>query len=152
MDDSRLLADNRLFLCINFAPQDHIQMAFDYWAGSIKDGQWVWAEAVKDIASRYRLKDSAVLQKVRETATAFDVRVRCSSTCHDVPRELSCRAEFRISRSRDFIWEQCKDQLRHQRTREDEERANILLWKKRAFLASLIARTTSFDYASISYA
>jgi hypothetical protein len=152
MDDSRLLADNRLFLCINFAPQDHIQMAFDYWAGSIKDGQWVWAEAVKDIASRYRLKDSAVLQKVRETATAFDVRVRCSSTCHDVPRELSCRAEFRISRSRDFICEQCRDQLRHQRTREDEERANILLWKKRAFLASLIARTTSFDYASISYA
>lgn len=27
-------------------------MALDYWAGSIKDDKWVWAEPVKTIASR----------------------------------------------------------------------------------------------------
>src|SRR5579871_5383527 len=97
MDNSRRVSDNRLLLCFHSASQDQIQMAFDYWAGSIKDGGWVWAEPVKDIASRYSLKDSAVLQKVREAATAFDVRVRCSSTSHDVPRALSCRSEFRAA-------------------------------------------------------
>ena len=63
---------NRLLLCIHYASQEHIQMAFDYWAGSIKEGDWVWVESVKEIALRYSFKDSAVLQKVREAATAFD--------------------------------------------------------------------------------
>jgi len=152
MDDSRLVSENGLLLCIHFASQNQIQMAFDYWAGSIKDGEWVWAEQVKEIASRYGLKDSALLQKVREVATAFDVNTRCSSTSHDVPRALSCRGEFRMSRARDFICEECENQLRQQRLREEQERAIVVLCKKKTFLASLIARTTPIDYASISYA
>ena len=80
------MMDNRVLLCIHSASQDQIQMAFDYWAGSIKDGEWVWTEPVKGIASRYNLKDSALLQKVREAATAFDLSTRCSSADHDIPR------------------------------------------------------------------
>jgi len=127
-------------------------MAFDYWAGYIKDSAWVWAEPVREIALRYRLKDSVLLQKVREAATAFDLSTRCSSPDHDMPRVLSSRGEFRMPCARDFVCEECKDQLRQQRFREEEERAKVLLWKKRAFLASLVARTTPIDYASISYA
>lgn len=152
IDDSRPVSDNRLLLCIDFASQDQIQMAFDYWAGTIKDGEWVWAEPVKGIASRYNLKDSALLQKVREAATAFDLSTRCTSASHDVPRALSCRGEFRTAPAKDFLCEECWEQLREQRIHEEEERAKVLLWKKKAFLASLVARTTPFDYASISYA
>lgn len=143
---------NRLLLCIHYASQEHIQMAFDYWAGSIKEGDWVWVESVKEIALRYSFKDSAVLQKVREAATAFDLSTRCSSADHDTPRALSCRGEFRMTRVRDFLCEECREQLREQRCREEEERAKVLHWKKKAFLASLISRTTFIDYASISYA
>src|ERR1035437_5971502 len=120
MDDSRPVSDNRLLLCIHSVSQEHIQMALDYWAGSIKDGGWVWVESVKEIASRYSLKDSAVLQKVRETATAFDLSTRCISADHDIPRALSCRGEFRMSRARDFVCEECWEQMRQQRFREEE--------------------------------
>lgn len=152
MDNSRLVSENRLLLCIHSASQDQIQMAFDYWAGSIKDGGWVWVESVKEIASRYSLKDSAVLQRVREAATAFDLSTRCSSADHDIPRVLSCRGDFRTTRVKDFVCGECWEHLREQRFLEEEERAKVLLWKKKAFLASLIARTTPIDYASISYA
>ena len=57
-----------------------------------------------------------------------------------------------MTRVRDFVCEECWERLREQRFREEEERAKVLQWKKRAFLASLIARTTPIDYASISYA
>jgi hypothetical protein len=152
MDDSSLVPNNRLLLCINVASQDKIQMAFDYWAGSIKDGEWVWGETVKEIAGRYNLKDSPLIRKVRETATAFDLSTRCSSADHRIPRALRCRGEFRTTPAKDFVCEECWEQLRQQRFREEEERAKVLLCKKRAFLASLISRTTPFDYASISYA
>jgi hypothetical protein len=142
----------RLLLCLHAESQEHVQMAFDYWAGTIKDGEWEWAETVKGLALRHNLKDSAVLQKVREVATAFDLSTRCTSANHDVPRALSCRGEFRATPVKDFVCEECWEQLRQQRLREEEDRAKVLLWKKRAFLASLMARTTAFDYASISYA
>jgi hypothetical protein len=112
----------------------------------------VWVESVKGIASRYNLKDSALLHKVREAATAFDLSTRCSSAGHHVPRALSCRGEFRATPAKDFLCEECWEQLREQRLHEEEERAKVLLWKKKAFLASLVARTTPIDYASISYA
>lgn len=57
-----------------------------------------------------------------------------------------------MTRVRDFVCEKCWEHLREQRFREEEERAKVLHWKKKAFLASLIARTTPIDYASISYA
>lgn len=152
MDDCRLVSDNYLLLCIHCASQDQIQMAFDYWAGSIKDGEWEWTEPVKGIASRYGLKGSVLLQKVREGATAFDLSTRCSSAHHDIPRVLSCRGDFRMTRVRDFVCKECWEHLREQRFREEEERARGLHWKKKAFLASLVARTTPIDYASISYA
>lgn len=63
MHDSTLVSDNRLLLCILSSSQEQIQMAFDYWAGSMKDGEWVWAEAVREIALRYSVKDSALLKK-----------------------------------------------------------------------------------------
>ena len=127
-------------------------MAFDYWAGSLKGGEWAWVEPVREIALRYSLKDSVLLQRVREAATAFDLSTRCSSAGHDVPREVSCRSELTMSSRREFVCSECTDRLWAQRIREEEERAKVLASKKRAFLASLVARATTIDYASISYA
>jgi len=152
MDDSRLVSDNRLLLCIRSASQEYIQMAFDYWAGSLKDGDWVWAEPVREIALRYGLKDSALLQKVREAATAFDLSTRCSSANDNMPHALSCRGEFRTTPAKDFVCEECWEQLREKRFQEEQERAKVLHWKKKAFLASLVARSTTTDYALIGYA
>jgi len=141
-----------LLLCFRTESQEQVQLALDYWAGSIKDGEWVWAEPVKGIASRYSVKDSVLLQKVREAATAFDLSTRCSFADHGIPRMLSCRGDFRMTCARDFVCEECREQLREQRFREEEDQAKVLYWKKKAFLASLVARTTPIDYASISYA
>lgn len=146
------MTEIRLLLCVHAECHEQIQMAFDYWAGSEKDGEWVWAEPVKEIASRYNLKDSTLLQKVREAATAFDLHTRCNSAEHDIPREVSRRSAVGISWGTGFICDECKDKLRQQRFREEEERVKVLLWKRRAFLASLIARAVPIDYASISYA
>ncbi len=128
------MTDIRLLLCLHVESQEHIQMAFDYWAGCVKDGKWVWAEPVTGIASRYNFKDSSLLQTVREAATAFDLTTRCSSAEHDIPRALSCRGELRMSCARDFVCEECKDRLRQERYREEEERAKALLWKKKQSL------------------
>jgi hypothetical protein len=152
MDDFRLVSDNRLLLCIHSEFQDKIQMAFDYWAGTIKEGEWAWAEPVKQIALRYDIKESTLLQCVREAATSFDLRTRCCSADHDTPRALNCRGDLRMPSASDFVCEQCKDQLRQQRFREEQEQAKALLLKKKTFLNSLIARTTAVDYTSIAYA
>lgn len=45
--------------------------------------------AGKDDRIAHNLKDSALLQMVREAATAFDVSTRCSSATQDTPREMS---------------------------------------------------------------
>ena len=152
MDDFRLIWDKRLLLCIHSTSQAQIQMAFDYWARCKKDGEWRWAETVKEIALRYSLKDSALLQTVRETVTAFDLSTRCTSSDHGIPRALSCRGEFSTPYAWDFACVECEDQLRQQRFREEEERAKVLYWKKKAFMASLTSRTVPIDYTSISYA
>ena len=147
-----MMTDNRLLLCIHAETQEQIQMAFDYRAGSEKDGEWVWAEPVKEIASRYNLKDSALLQKVRGAATAFDLSTRCSSGGHDIPREVSSRSDLAVSSRREFLCSECTERLLEQRIREEEERAKALISKQRAFLASLVAQATTIDYASVSYA
>ncbi len=128
-----------VFSCASiFASQDKIKMASDYWAGSIKDGGWVWVESVRNVASRCSLKDSAVLQKVREAATAFDLSTRCISADHDIPRALRCRGKFRMSCAKGFLCVECKDRLRQRRFRQEEERAKVHLWKKEYFLASYV--------------
>jgi hypothetical protein len=145
---ARPMPNTRLLLCLRAESQEHVQMALDYWAGFIEDGVWVWTETVKQIASRYNLKDSILLQSVREAATAFDLSTRCSSEDHDTPRALSCRGDLRIACARDFICEECRYQLQQERLREEQERAKALLSKKKTFLASLIARTTSLSFTT----
>jgi hypothetical protein len=143
---------SRLLLCIHSASQDQIQMAFDYWARSRKSGEWGWTETVKEIASRYNLGSSALLQEVREAVTAFDLSTRCSSCDFGIPRALSCRGEFSTPWAGVFRCEECDDQAKQERFREEEERAKALHSKKKALLASLTARNTSIDYGAISYA
>ena len=131
------LMDSRLILCLHAESQEQIWMALDYWARSLKDGEWVWAEPVREIASRYKLKDSVLLQRVREAATAFDLGTRCSFPGHDFPREVSSRSELAVSSRREFLCAECTERLWEQRTREVEERVKALISKQRAFLASL---------------
>jgi hypothetical protein len=149
------MADNPpcLLLCFHTGSTEQVQLALDYWAGSVRDGEWVWSEPVKEIAARNGLKNAPLLQVVRRAATAHDVSARCicQAKCDGGPRMVSCRSDAWPS-SFEYVCDACSKFLRQQKEREEQERARVRVWKKRAFLASLVARATPFDYATIGYA
>lgn len=144
-----------LLLCFHTrSTAEQIQLALDYWAGSVQHGDWIWSEAVKEIAARSGVKNASLVQVVRQTASAHNLSVRCAckAACDGSPREVTCRSDLTSSCCSEYVCDECSAFLRKQKEREEQERARVRIWKKRAFLASLVARLSPFDYATMGYA
>ena len=129
--------------------QEAFALAASYWRGENVKGKWVWSETVASICQRYGLSSSAVLNVIRQHATAYDVSKICD-TCRE-PMQLNSRSDV-TSHNRGTP--ECVHCAEKRSARLRAEQIRRLLEEdavRQQYIQLLSAKNEVFDFDSITF-